>query len=34
VEAIPTQEKEISNIHNLDIKPQTKLLGEKIKNAE
>jgi hypothetical protein len=30
VEAIPTQEKEISN---LDIKPQTKLLGEEIKNA-
>jgi len=30
VEAIPTQEKEI---FNLDIKPQTKLLGEEIKNA-
>jgi hypothetical protein len=29
VEAIPAQEKEISKIHNLDIKPQTKLLGRR-----
>ncbi len=34
VEAFPTPEKEISKIQHLDIKPQTKLVGEEIGNVE
>jgi hypothetical protein len=30
VEALPTLEEEISKIQDMDIKPQTKLMGEEI----
>jgi hypothetical protein len=34
VEAIPTPEEEISKIQHLDIKPQTKLVGEEVRTIE
>jgi hypothetical protein len=34
VEALPTPKEDISKIQHLDIKPQTKLMGEEIKTTK